>query len=157
MTISPNLAAFLALIGFSEGADYNTIVTGKDGKPETFSDFSRHPFTNRPGKYVGKDHTGKDVYSTASGRYQILYGRIWVPYQEMLHLPDFGPASQDQVAIRLIKECGALQDISEGDIAQAILKCSSRWASFPGSTANQGGKSMQALLDKWQELTKENV
>jgi muramidase (phage lysozyme) len=150
MTISPTLARFLALIGYSEGADYNTIVSGPDG-PETFSDFSQHPFTRKPAKLVRKG-----LYSTAAGRYQILY-RFWVPYQEMLHLPDFGPDSQDQVAVRMIKECGALDDIANGDVQTAILKCSSRWASFPGSTAGQGGRSMPWLLEKWQELNKENV
>lgn len=150
MTISPNLAAFLALIGYSEGADYNTIVSGPDG-PETFSDFSQHPFAFKPAKKVRDG-----LYSTAAGRYQILY-RFWKVYQPQLKLPDFGPQSQDAFAVQMIRECGALQDIAEGNIAQAVLKCSSRWASFPGSTAGQGGKSMQQLLDKWQEITKENA
>ena len=43
MTPAPALSAFLSLIAFSEGADYNTIVTGVSG-PATFSDFSDHPF-----------------------------------------------------------------------------------------------------------------
>lgn len=157
MNLSPNLATFLALIGYSEGADYNTIVTGSDGKPETFGDFLQHPFTNRPAKYIGKDHAGKDVYSTAAGRYQILYKLIWLPYRRMFNLPDFGPASQDRVAVQLITECHALPDIAAGDIEAAIRKCSSRWASFPGSNAHQGGRSMSELLAKWQELTKEQA
>lgn len=151
MNLSPNLATFLALIGYSEGADYNTIVTGSDGKPETFSDFSQHPFANRLAKKVRDG-----LCSTAAGRYQILY-RFWRVYQPQLKLPDFGPPSQDAVAVQMIRECGALSDIAEGNIAQAVLKCSSRWASFPGSTAGQGGKSMQELLAKWQELTKEQA
>jgi len=139
---------FLALIGYSEGADYNTIVTGEDGKPETFSDFSHHPFENREPKVIRGN-----LKSTAAGRYQILY-RFWKFYQHEMHLPDFSPDSQDQVAVRMIAECGALHDVSEGDVQTAILKCSSRWASFPGSTAGQGGKSMQQLVDFWN---KENV
>lgn len=150
MTVSPNLTAFLSLIGFSEGADYNTIVSGPDG-PETFSDFSQHPFAHRPPKIVRPG-----LKSTAAGRYQILY-RFWLPYRRMFNLPDFGPASQDRVAVQLITECHALPDIAAGDIEAAIRKCSSRWASFPGSNAHQGGRSMSELLAKWQELTKEQA
>lgn len=151
MTISPNLKKFLALIGFSEGADYNTIVTGADGKPETFTDFSHHPFQDRPAKYIGKNKAGEDVYSTASGRYQILYKKIWLPYQAMFHLPDFSPVSQDTVAVQLIKECGALPNIEAGDVQSAVLKCASRWASFPSNNYHQGGKSMQQLVDFWNK------
>lgn len=139
------------MIGESEGADYNTIVSGPSG-PETFSDFSRHPFADgRTPKLV---RTG--LYSSAAGRYQIIY-KWWKAYAKILDLPDFSPASQDAVAIQMIRECDALDDIAAGNIAQAILKCSSRWASFPGSTAGQGGRSMSWLLEKWEELNKESI
>lgn len=145
MTISPNLRRFLSLIGYSEGADYNTIVTGADGKPETFSDFSHHPFENREPKLIRPG-----LKSTAAGKYQILY-RFWKAYQEQLHLPDFGPESQDRVAIQLITECGALPNIAAGDVQSAVLKCASRWASFPSNNYHQGGKSMQQLVDFWNK------
>lgn len=165
ITPSPRLRAFLDTLAFSEGTStskitqnqgYDIIVSGPgpDG-PERFTDYSHHPFVGRPAKYVGKDRTGKDIYSTASGRYQILYSLIWVPYQRMLRLPDFSPSSQDAVAIQLITECHALPDIAAGDIdgiAAAITKCKSRWASLPGSTANQGGHSMEDLLAAYTKL-----
>lgn len=147
MTLSPNLQKFLALIGWSEGADYNTIVTGVDG-PETFTDYSDHPFAHREPKLVREN---PPLYSTASGRYQILY-RFWKVYKEQLALPDFSPASQDAVAVQMIKERHALDDVANGNIEAAILACGSIWASFPNNSYGQGGHTMDVLLERWQEM-----
>ena len=138
--MTPNQKAFLSMIGWSEGADYNTIVSGPDG-PETFSDFSDHPFAKgRAAKLVRPG-----LYSTASGRYQLLL-RFWRAYQPMLRLSDFSPASQDSVALQQIKERGALQDIENGNIRSAIGKCSNIWASLPGNDYAQGGHSADDLI-----------
>ena len=141
----PNRTAFLAMIAWSEGtsrspatknAGYDVIVTGADGKPEVFTDYSAHPFAGgRAPKVINK----VGLQSTASGRYQVLL-RFWLIYQRSLGLPDFSPASQDAVALQMIRECAALPLIDSGDIDVAIKACASRWASLPG--ANYPGQSM---------------
>ena len=150
MTPSPALAAFLSLIGWSEGSSYDTIVTGING-PATFTDFSDHPFApqfNRPPVIVRRQPL---LESTAAGRYQLLY-RYWVPYRKQLGLTDYSPASQDAVALQQMKERGAVALIGAGDIQGAITACSNIWASLPGNGYGQGGKTMGELLEQYQKL-----
>ena len=45
--------------------------------------------------------------------------------------------SRDAVALRQIKERGALPMIDRGDIRQAIDRCSNIWASLPGAGYGQ--------------------
>ncbi|EMW5185969.1 glycoside hydrolase family protein, partial [Escherichia coli] len=97
-----NIAAFLDMLAVSEGTanhpltknrGYDVIVTGLDGKPEIFTDYSDHPFAHgRPAKVF--NHRGEK--STASGRYQQLY-LFWPHYRKQLALPDFSPLSQDRL------------------------------------------------------------
>ena len=145
--MDPKLKAFLDLIGWSEGADYNTIVTGING-PSTFTDFSDHPFAN--GGHV-QWRLDPPAFSTAAGKYQIL-ARLWNVYKGQLNLRDFSPASQDAIALQLMKERGAIGMVTAGHIEAAILACSSAWASFPGNNYGQGGKSMEGLLNQYQTL-----
>jgi muramidase (phage lysozyme) len=143
---------FLDLVAWAEGADYNTIVSGIDGK-HTFTDFSAHPFANgRPPIVV--NHHGLD--STASGRYQI---RIvtWREVAAHLGLKDFSPASQDAAAIELLRRRHALDAIESGDIATAVRLCRQEWASLPGNEYGQGGKTLAALLDKYAGLEAVNA
>lgn len=144
--------AFLDMIAYSEGTDngrqptkdrgYDVIVGGK-----LFSDYSKHP-----GVYV---KLNAKLTSSAAGRYQILE-KFAKHYMKQLGLPDFGPASQDKIALQLIRECKALDDIDEGRIHQAIYKCRSRWASFPpppgaGKLYNQRAESIDKMLDVFKK------
>ena len=148
MTIAPAVQAFLDLISFSEGADYDTIVTGLDG-PSVFTDFSDHPFAPQFNRPPVQWKLNPPEYSTAAGRYQLLY-RYWIPYKAQLQLKDYSPASQDAVAIQQMKERGAVALIAAGDIQGAIAACSNIWASFPGNGYRQGGKTVGELLEKYQ-------
>lgn len=137
---SANMNAFLDLIGFSEGVyipgsdeGYNVVV----GKT-LFSDYSKHP-----NKKVWIQRIND--YSTAAGKYQIL-GWIAAHYIKALKLPDFGPESQDKIAMRLIVECHAVNAIESGDIFEAIKRCNSRWASFPGNNYGQKQTDMAKLV-----------
>lgn len=150
MTPAPALSAFLSLIGWSEGSDYSTIVTGVDG-PATFSDFSDHPFAPQFARPPVIVRRVPFLQSTAAGRYQLLY-RWWVPYKAQLGLTDYSPASQDAVAIQQMKERGGLDLIADGNIEGAIAACSNIWASFPGNDYAQGGKTMGELLERYQGL-----
>lgn len=162
-----NVCAFLDLLAFSEGTSkvsgspsaeisqndgYDVIVAGVDG-PSVFTDYSDHPFAHRaPVEVVAPGARFEDgLYSTASGRYQILC-HFFEVYKVTLDLPDFSPMSQDLVALQMIRECNALELIAGGQIEAAIKACSSRWASFPGNTDGQGGRSMAQLLLEWSAL-----
>lgn len=160
MTPSPVLQSYLDLISFAEGTNtgldngYGVIVSGVDG-PHSFTDYSDHPFAGgRPAIEVVAPgiRFPKGLYSTASGRYQLILP-TWKALKGQLGLTDFTPYSQDAACIQLLVQHGATALILDGKIQEAIQVCSKEWASFPGSTAGQGGKTMGSLLTKWEELS----
>lgn len=140
--MSPNLQAFLDMTAYSEiGPEllalsdngYNVLVGSTPEKPLLFTDYSHHPQIHNPA-----------MNSDAAGRYQFM-GRYWSAYKLQLSLADFGSESQDRWAVQLIKECRALDDVQNGQIAKAIAKCSSRWASFPGAGYGQHEHQLATL------------
>jgi muramidase (phage lysozyme) len=139
------MTAFLDVISFAEGTNkygdddgYNVVVGGF-----LFSDYSRHPK-----RYVRLEKL--KITSSAAGRYQVL-GWVADHYILTLNLPDFGPESQDRIALQLIRECKAYSDIEAGFIRIAIRKCSSRWASFPGNDYGQRKESIDKMLAVYLE------
>lgn len=129
-----NRQAFLDMLAFSEigpkllaSSDngYNVIVGGA---------LFHNGYKDHPRVLV--DLPKLKIKSTAAGRYQIL-SRYYDHYKKQLDLPDFSPASQDAIALQLIKECKALDDIDAGRIESALVKCRSRWASLPDSGYGQ--------------------
>ena len=151
------LLALLDLVAYSEGTStspitqdggYDVIVSGIDG-PARFESYVDHPFQARPPVVV---RSVPLLESTAAGRYQILL-RYWQAYKAQLSLPDFSPMSQDRVALQMMREVGASSLVLDGDVEGAITACSSRWASFPGNTYGQGGKTMAELLEKYQAFS----
>ncbi|CAB5540266.1 Phage lysozyme [Citrobacter werkmanii] len=154
MQISKNLQAFLDTLAWSEGTStspatknngYDVIVTGVDGKPEIFTDYSDHPFNKgRPSKQINS----RGLTSNASGRYQFML-KDWAHYKTQLGLPDFGPESQDKWAIQLIKERKALPDIEAGNIVSAVNKCRNIWASLPGAGYGQREHNMDDLIARY--------
>lgn len=145
--MTPNLRAFLDMIAWSEigpqllalsDNGYNVLVGSTPDKPLLFHDYSTHPQIHNPA-----------MNSDAAGRYQEM-GRYWSHYKLQLSLPDFGPESQDRWAVQLIKECHALDDVLTGHFDKAVAKCSSRWASFPGSTYGQRMNSLACLEDAYE-------
>ncbi|HAT7488655.1 TPA: glycoside hydrolase family 104 protein [Enterobacter asburiae] len=155
MQISKNLQSFLDTLAWSEGTStspatkcngYDVIVTGVDGKPEIFTDFSDHPFNKgRPSKKINS----RGLTSNASGRYQFML-KDWAHYKAQLGLPNFGPESQDKWAIQLIKERKALPDIEAGNIESAVNKCRNIWASLPGAGYGQREHSMEDLIARYK-------
>ena len=140
--MNPNVKAFLDMIAVSEGTStnpattcngYDVIVTGIDGRPEVFTSFKTHPFSNgRPPKRINI----RGLCSSASGRYQFML-KDWKYYQQLLKLPDFGAVSQDTWAVQLIRERGAIPLIESGRFSQAVTKVSNLWASLPGAGYGQ--------------------
>ncbi|HHA2690813.1 TPA: glycoside hydrolase family protein [Stenotrophomonas maltophilia] len=146
-----NVLAFLDMLAWSEGTStsqatkdqgYDVIVTGADRKPETFADYSVHPFSKgRKSKAINS----KGLTSNASGRYQFMlkdYGH----YRALLKLPDFAPLSQDRWAIQLIRERRALSLIQAGKIEEAIGRVRNIWASLPGAGYGQPEHGLADLL-----------
>ena len=149
-----NVLAFLDMLAWSEGTStskytrddgYDVIVggidltphDGVDDAPDTFRDYSQHP-----GWLITVNRRG--LRSTAAGRYQLLY-RYWKAYSQQLGLKDFGPVSQDLIAIQQIRERGALPMIRAGLLADAISRCSNIWASLPGNSYQQRQHAFEAL------------
>lgn len=139
--MNENLKAFLDMVAWAEGTSripnsdngYRVIVGGS-----LFDDYSDHPR-----KLISLGKYG--IKSTASGRYQLLE-RYWDHYRKLLNLNDFSPASQDAVAIQQIKEQGALLDIEDGRVEDAIEKVKNIWASFPSAGYGQQEQHLDKML-----------
>ncbi|WP_024873140.1 glycoside hydrolase family protein [Tolumonas lignilytica] len=146
-----NICAFLDMIAHSElghalldSSDngYNVIVGSTASHPILFDDYNDHP-----NRLIGPPII--PVASTAAGRYQLLH-RYFEAYKVQLNLPDFGPLSQDVIAIQQIKERHAIDLINNGHIAQAIYACSNIWASLPGNNYGQHQNQAAALISAYQ-------
>ncbi|SEI99287.1 Muramidase (phage lambda lysozyme) [Azotobacter beijerinckii] len=141
-----NLCAFLDMLAWSEGTDngrqptrdhgYDVLVGG-----ELFAGYADHPR-----KLVALPRLG--IKSTAAGRYQLL-ARYWDAYRKILDLKDFGPISQDCIALQQIKERRALDDIGAGRIEAAMAKVRNIWASLPGAGYGQHEHRADDLLAKY--------
>ena len=148
--MNANRKAFLDMLAVSEGTStspatlnngYDVIVTGVDGVPEVFTDYSDHPFNNgRPSKVINSH----GLTSNASGRYQFML-RDWHHYRDQLKLPDFSPDSQDLWALQLIRERSALPLIDLGEFAAAVARVSNLWASLPGAGYGQRENQLARL------------
>ena len=135
-----NVCAFLDMLAFSEGTDhprqktndrgYDVIVGG-----ELFSSYKDHPR-----KLVTLNKLG--IKSTAAGRYQLL-SRYWNHYRDLLKLSDFGPYSQDCVAIRrqsasagtFGRHCPALVTVST---STSLKRCLMRTSGPAASSQSEG-------------------
>ena len=148
---SARIPPFLDMIAWSEGTStskytkdrgYDVIVGGVSTPPgpfpKVFTSYADHPNIR-----VTVNKSG--LVSTAAGRYQQLY-RYWPAYKKQLRLADFGPLNQDFLAIQLIREQKALDDVREGRIAEAIAKCNNIWASFYGSPYGQRTHPLEDML-----------
>lgn len=130
-----NVQAFLALIKFTEGANYNVLFGG--GTFDSYIDHPRQKVTRKLG--------GRPITSSAAGAYQFL-ARTWDECVSALHLPDFSPRSQDLAALFLIDRRKALDAVIAGEWEQAIELCNKEWASLPGSPYGQPVKKMEVCL-----------
>lgn len=124
-----NVRKFLDFLGEAEGADYNTVVGGS-----SFTDYTKHP------NIVGL--RTKEGPSTAAGRYQITK-TTYDDFAGRLGITDFSPESQDKIALAIIQQQGALDDVRQGNFQTAIEKLGNRWASLPSSPYSQPKKSWE--------------
>lgn len=174
------ITAFLDLIAASEGTSsspitksdgYDIIVSGIDGH-NRFDDFSAHPFEggrppilvraatcagfhNDPDEpasaIVAREKAHAAIYSTASGRYQIVL-ETWRELAATLHINLFSPSCQDSAAMELLFQHHADQLLLQGKCAEAILACNKVWASFPGNEYGQGGRTLDWLISTYHTM-----
>ena len=137
--------AFLDTIAAAEGtaaADgYRTQYTGTK-----FASFSDHPREMRCGRRYGKK-----LCSDAAGRYQFL-STTWDRFAKKFGVKDFSPENQDLMAIELIREKGALEDIEAGRLEPAVRKLAYIWPSF-----RRFGGSVDSSLPKLEQMYLQNL
>jgi muramidase (phage lysozyme) len=155
--MTPNLQAFLDTLAVSEGTDnigdrgYNCIVGSRVGRAILFTSYADHPRI-RVQLRADDPKTLRDeaLWSTAAGRYQIL-ARYYDAYRKTLGLHDFSPASQDRIAIQMIREQKALDDIEIGRFVLAVDKCKNIWASLPGAGYGQHENTIEKLAHAYTQ------
>jgi len=131
--MSPNQQAFLDCIAKCEGTDgpdgYRALFGYTPANGKVFSNgFATHPRIKTP----FRDLDGNTNFSTAAGRYQIIYP-TFVRLQAKLKTTDFTPETQDLMALELIDEDGAMPELQSGFLEDALDKCAGTWASLPAS------------------------
>ncbi|MEG3879851.1 glycoside hydrolase family 104 protein [Microcoleus sp. herbarium19] len=137
--------AFLDTIASAEGTagsdGYRTQYTGTK-----FASFSDHPREMRCGRRYGRK-----LCSDAAGRYQFL-STTWDRFAKKFGVRDFSPQNQDLMAIELIREKGALEDIEAGRLEPAVRKLAYIWPSF-----RRFGGSVDSSLPKLEQMYLENL
>lgn len=139
----PQVLAFLDMIAFSEGTDNGKQKTLDHGYDVLVGGGLFSGYADHPRRLIDLPKLG--IKSTAAGRYQVL-AKYYDHYRKQLGLSNFGPINQDRIALQLIRECKAIDDIKAGNIAAAIAKCRSRWASLPGAGYGQHEHKPATLL-----------
>lgn len=140
--MTPNQQAFLDMLASCEGTNspdgYRALFGYTPTNGKIFDGYVDHPNIRSP----FTETTGRVNYTTAAGRYQIIYP-TWRDLKKKLGLVGFTPADQDAAALELIRQCGALSDIENGDLQAAIEKTGGIWASLPSSRYPQPRRSPQ--------------
>jgi lysozyme len=154
--LTQNEIAFLATIAHSEGTDrandpYRCCYAFK----HTILDLSYHPAEHRP-PFGAQEWRGEPLddlgaqyageWSTAAGRFQLIRA-TWLACKKALNLTDYTAASQNEAAILLIKQRGALALVNASEIQEAIICCKDEWASLPGGHSNQPEHTFAYLID----------
>jgi muramidase (phage lysozyme) len=139
--LTPERRALLNTIRYAEGTwlggsgeGYRVLYGG--GR---FAGFSHHPEMEVRRRYV----------SAAAGAYQFLPA-TWKAAAKELALPDFGPQSQDQAALHLVRKRGALHHFDREGLSEPVLaRLAHEWASLPslsgGSVYGQPVRSAREL------------
>lgn len=158
----PQLEAFIDMIVRAEhypvdvasGMAWRTYYGGTK-----FSDMSDHPAITgekQPvplsrAQCIAAGYAGGKCFSTAAGGLQINRPTWQRIRGRGGYLPDFSVASQREAGRRLLAEKGVPSRLAAGDFAGAVQAASSLWASLPGSTAGQGGKSLAQVADYFRQ------
>lgn len=138
----PQVRRFLDILSRAEG----TYGKGDDGYNVAFGGSTDVTYDKHPQKLYSFTQTdGKKNQTSAAGRYQIL-AKTYQGLQKKLGTGDFSPATQDKMAIELIRQNGALDNVITGDYTGAVSKLGNVWASLPSSNYAQPKRSMEELM-----------
>lgn len=132
-----NSVAYLGLIRYLEGTDgpegYRTWIGHK-----LFSSYDKHPGKRMDIRLYDKEG-GYWYNPSAAGAYQFILS-TYKSLKSKGFFPDFTPPSQDQAAIQLLKDSGALRYIMNGDLNNAYKLTYKTWASIPGHPTQSAEK-----------------
>ena len=121
--VTPQRRALLNTIRYAEG----TWRQGNDGYRVHFGGSLFRDLRRHPNKTIHR----WPYSSAAAGAYQFLPA-TWRMAKKALQLKDFGPESQDQAALYLIKRRKALTLADRGVFTRELAaKLAPEWASFP--------------------------
>lgn len=136
----PYVQQMLTLLSRTEGTyDAKNPYAVYGGKRENqLTSFADHP--RDAGRWTFKDNSGRQMGSTAAGRYQIIK-KTWDGVSRQYGIKDFSPMSQDLAAIGLMVNSGVMPLILKGDIRGAASRLGGVWASLPSSRYNQAKRS----------------
>jgi muramidase (phage lysozyme) len=124
-----NVKAFLKLIRYAEHTrEDDAVYYLLYGGQRTFTDTSEHP--------LKEPITAWGRKSTSAGAYQIIHG-TWLQAKKQGVAQDFTPASQDRVALWLIRSNSALGYVLEGKVEEAITRLRLQWSSLPGASQSK--------------------
>ena len=137
--------AFLDMLAWSEGTDNGRQKTRNHGY-DVIVGGNCYWLLRSPSQTCALNPKLK---STGAGRYQLLFPLVDA-YRKQLGLSFSRKSDQDAVALRQIKERGALPMIDRGDIRQAIDRCSNIWASLPGAGYGRFEQA-DSLIAKFKE------
>ena len=138
-----NVQAFSRLIREKEANQNDTAYTLLNGGAHFPAPPWVHPYHGRTTTEVG--------HSTAAGAGQFLgttWGRLTDMYPEDCF--DFSPPCQEFGIVALIAGRGALQDVLNGNILAAIIKCRQEWTSLPGASESRSSWTMEKALACYQ-------
>jgi len=120
--------------------------TRKHRPPRYFDGFEDHPRVYEP--------TPTGDVSSAAGAFQIT-ATTWDDLRRQFPWlgPNFGPFEQQLAAALLIYRRGALDDVIDGRLEEAVAKCGREWASLPGSPLEDGGSKVawERVRAVWRE------
>lgn len=140
-----NLRAFLDSIAVFEsepGPNGYRRLYSDTRAPVYFDSFDLHPAAGGwPGVRLPDAQCIAAGYSpgcvsTAAGRYQVTFS-TYRRLAPRLGVSDFSPATQDALAVELIKEKGALEYVETGRIGEALARLRRVWASMPAAGYEQ--------------------
>lgn len=130
-----NMRKFLTFLSMSEGtAPFKDPYLAKGGTRGALlsTGYKNHPaMLGKEGHWYFKDNDGKKLLSTANGRYAIKKSTWEMANKALGGNLTFNPQDQDLAAAYLIANRGALKDVLDGNINQAIQKVGKEWASLP--------------------------
>lgn len=141
--LTPEVRALLDTIAYAEG------TAGEGGYQTIYSYRYFSGYADHPRQIECAWSSGGWLCSDAAGRYQML-STTFDYVAEPLGLVDFSPESQDLAAVELIRRCGMLDAIQNGEFDRTLVGIRSEWASLPGAGYGQPERDLEELREVYE-------